>query len=202
MARVLQFCVALLLCLTVGVYAQKGGKPPKMPAPPHSLAVKPSAPPKASGFPKADLPKASQKGGMNNPNNLAQRLFQMPLEERERVLEKLPPRQQERLRENLEKLDRLPPAQKEFITRQFQSLQSLPPEKQRVVIQGFQAFNQLPEDRRTVIRRELSDLRSMSESDRQARLATDEFKKKFSPSEQQILSGLSQNLPPDYPLAR
>jgi hypothetical protein len=81
------------------------------------------------------------------------------------------------------------------VIQQYQEFQSLSPEKQNLVTRQIQAVNRLPEDRGPVVRAELQHLRRMSENDRQARMASEEFKNKFSPAEQQMLFDISTSLP-------
>jgi hypothetical protein len=141
---------------------------------------------------------AAAKGGskLNNPGaSMAERLMQMTPEQRERALEKLPPDQQTQIRQRLERFDSLPALQRERRIQQYQQFSSLPPEKQRLVTKQIQALNRLPDDRRPLVLAEVQKLRRVPESERQGRLASGEFKAKFSPAEQQILSDVSENMP-------
>ena len=189
---------AMLLVAVSGVCADQKTKP----TPPPKGAAKAAAPKnaakneaKAGGIPK--------KGGavMVNPLNPVQRLSQMTPEQRERVLEQLPPERQAQMRKQLEKFDSLPPAAKERLSRLAAPLMALPPERQRLVNQGIISINRLPDDRKPPVRKELLSLLNMTPEDRAARLNSGDFKKAYSPDEQKILSDLSNNLPPDYPIA-
>jgi uncharacterized protein DUF3106 len=193
MRLALQFAGALLLAAASGVSSDQKAKP----APPPKTAAKPAPknPGKAGGAPKKG------GGGLYNPLNPVQRLWQMTPEQRERVLEQLPPERQAQMRQQLEKFDSLPAAQKERLSRLAQPLTALPPAKQRIVYQGIVGINHLPEDRKKPVRQELLSLLEMSKEERAARLASDEFKTKYSRQEQKILSDLSTNLPADYPIA-
>jgi hypothetical protein len=199
MRLALQLAGAVLLAAASGVSADQKAAP----APPPKAAAKVPAAPKNQ--PK-NMPKngaAPKAGGavLNNPLNPVERLRQLTPAQRERVLEQLPPEKQAQLRKGLAKFDNLPPAAKERIARQSQSLNALPVAKQRIINQGFIGINHLPEDRKKPVARELRLLLDMSAEDRAARLASDNFKKNYSPQEQKILSDLATNLPPDYPLA-
>jgi hypothetical protein len=157
-----------------------------------SKVAAPHAPQPAAAAPKT--PKAPQK--LNDPGaSVAQRLMQMTPEQRERALEKLPPERQAQIRQRLDRLDNLPPQQRQRMIQQYQQLASLPPEKQVQVRRQIQAFNQLPSDRKAEVGAELQKLRRMPESDRQARLAGEDFKNRFSPAEQRILADVSENMP-------
>jgi hypothetical protein len=178
--------LVLAAALTFG--AQKAGKAPKTP-PPRTVVERPNAGVRG-GVPKG-LPKAGRPGG----NNLAEQLILMPPEARDRALEKLPPAAQVRLRKRLEEFDSLPPPERERRLRDLRRLAQLTPEVQQQVRLDRQAFNNLPDDRKRRVRQEYRRLSFMSDSDRRARLASEEFKSAFSPSEQQILSNLSENFP-------
>ena len=173
-------------------------KPPK-PAPPPKARPPVAAPTNRNarvpnpggGVPKKNAPRINTPGP-------AQRLLQMTPEQREHALEKLPPRQQEQIRRQLERLDRLPQADKDRIARQIRGLDTLPPPQRRLVLQQLNAFRNLPDDRIQPMRRTLTQLMRMPEDQRNARLDSDAFKKQFSPQEQEILRDLSNNLPLDY----
>src|SRR5579863_2086178 len=193
---------AVLLVAASGVFAAQKEKP----APPPKAAKIPPAPRAnaAKGNPgNANKGGTPKKGGavLYNPLNPVQRLSQMTPEQRERILEQLPPDRHAQMRKQLENFDRLPPAQKERLSRLAQPLVALPPEKQRVVNQGIFGINHLSDDRKPPVARELRSLLNMTPDDRTARLNSSEFKKAYSPEEQKILSDLSNNLPPDYPIA-
>ncbi len=173
------------LALAPCLFAQKPkpAPPPRPPAPP---AGRRNAPPKGLGKGQAKL---------NNPALPVQRLLQMTPEQRERVLERMPPQQQERIRQRLEVLDRLPPAEKERRLQQLEMLSRLPPAEQNALRRHIQAFNSLPEDRRRVLRREIVQLRALPEPERSARLASEEFRSSYSPAEREMLSDLAENYP-------
>jgi len=140
---------------------------------------------------------------INNPLNPVQRFLQMTPEEQERFIEKANPQQQERLRQARDRYNGFSLAQKERLFRQYQLLTALPPAQQALISREIAFFNnRLPEDRRRPVGEELVRLHGMSESDRAARLASDDFRAKFSPEEQRLLGNLSQNLPAEYPFYR
>jgi hypothetical protein len=199
--RTFQIGGLLLLAATSGFPEQKGGSKPPKAAPPRAEAGKPNNPKTNAQFRNGGPANPGARpaaGGPRLPNplgNPVQRLMAMPPEQRERVLEKLPPQQQANLRQRLEEFDKLPPAEKERRLQLLQSFSSLPPEKQQILARQLPAFNALPEDRRKVLRTELVQLWRMPESERPARLNSEGFKSQFSPSEWQMLSDISQNYP-------
>jgi hypothetical protein len=154
---------------------------------------KPAPPPRPAPAGRAGLSKGAAK--LNNPALPVQRLLQMTPEQRERALSLMPPQQQERIRQRLEVLDRLPQAEKERRLQQLEALASLPPREQNTLRRHIQTFNNLPADRRMAMRREIAGLRRMPERDRQARLASDDFKNAYIPAEREMLSDLARNYP-------
>lgn len=184
-----------MLVANSGVSAAQKAKP----APPPKAATKMPAAPR-NAVKNGGTPKKGQ--ALINPMNPVQRLAQMTPEQRERVLEQLPPERAEQMRKQLEKFDRLPPAAKERLAQAAQAINSLPQSKQRLINQSIRGMNSLPPDRKNgPVRKELLSLLEMSPEDRAARLNSADFKKSYSPDEQKILSDLSNNLPPDYPIA-
>ncbi len=131
-----------------------------------------------------------------NPGAIVQQLIRMTPEERERAIEKLPLQRQEQVRENLRRFDSLPKAEQERRLRLVEMFASLPPEKQDLVRRQIQAFNHLPDDRRRLVGPAFQRLRRMTESQRQARLASEAFRNRFTPAEQQMIADLAENLPP------
>ncbi|MBV8732470.1 MAG: DUF3106 domain-containing protein [Acidobacteriia bacterium] len=129
--------------------------------------------------------------------NIAQRLLAMTPEQRERALEKFPPEQQEKIREQLQRLDGYPAQQKQRMIKEYKMMASLPVDIQLAVRRQIQAFNRLPEERKLIVGKEMQRLRQMAEADREARIASDDFKTKFNRTEQQMLADVSQYLPLD-----
>jgi hypothetical protein len=180
--------VGLLLLMAVAATAAQTGnpkppKPAKTPPPPRN-DVRPRAVPKAGGAPR-----------LGNPGNPVERLMAMPPEKREQVLEKLPPQQQANLRQRLDRFDKLPAAERARLNQMWSTFNSLPPEKQAIVTRQMQAFNNLPDARREELKPVLQRLRLMPEDRRNTLLNSDAFKNRFSPSELQMLTDISENYP-------
>jgi hypothetical protein len=161
---------------------QADGQPKPKPA----LAPPPRA---ASGIPKAG------GGRILNPGNPVLRMMAMPPERREQMLERLPPQQQVRLRQALENFDKLPPAERSRQLGILNMYANLPPEKQATLTTQIQLFNHLPDERIAVLRPELLRLHRMPGSARSDRIASEEFKSKFTPEEQKILAEISPYFP-------
>jgi hypothetical protein len=196
MNRALQICSVLLLGALSGFCDEKAK--PKPAPPPRAAQPRPGPQGQAiaRGASKNNAPRMANPG-----NNPALRFLRMTPEQQQRLLERATPQQQEQLRRSLENFQRLPPAERNRVLQMYQSFSTLPPETQRLVTRQIAAFNHLPEDRILPVRRELIRVLRMNPTERLARMNSDDFKTNYSPQEQQIVSDLSQNLPPDYPLA-
>jgi len=195
MARIFSIAGVALLCAGV-VCASDQSKQPKAP-PPKAPAAK-AAPGGARNPANAGGGVAKNGPRIANPGTLIQQLFRMSPEERERALEKAPPQQQERLRQQLERLDKLPEAQKAQMMRLGNELAALPPDTQMLLIKQINSFNaylkSLPPDQRIVAGRELQRLQRMPEDRRMARIMSEDFRSSYSPEVQQMMIDISQNL--------
>src|ERR1017187_6943220 len=184
----------MLLMAAEGMCAQTAGpKSPKAPPPPRNV-VRPGAARSSAGQ-SPEAPKAGGAPKLANPGNPVERLMAMPPEKREQVLEKLPPQQQANLRQRLDRFDKLPAAERARLNQMWSTFNSLPPEKQAIVTRQMQAFNNLPEARREDLRPILQRLRIMPEDKRNALLNSEAFKNRYSASEFQMLTDISQNYP-------
>jgi hypothetical protein len=193
MSRAPQVGAVLWLAMAASLWGQKAPKPTPAP-PPRAAPAHPSAPPKGALKQGNGVPKAGA-GRILNPGNPVLRMMAMPPERREQMLERLPPQQQVRLRQALESFDRLPPAERSRQLGILNMYANLPPEKQTALTKQIQLFNHLPDDRIAVLRPELVRLHRMSESERSDRIASEEFKSKFTPDEQRMLAGISPYFP-------
>jgi hypothetical protein len=193
MRRALSISGVVLLCAGV-VFASDQNKRVKEPPPAKAPAAKALPVPRnrTGGTPKP-------AGGIANPGNLIQQLFRMSPEDRERALEKAPPQQQARIRQQLEKLDKLPAAQKAQMMRFSNELAALPPDTQLLVFRQINNFNTylktLPPDQQLPVKRELQRLRTMPEDRRNARIMSEEFRSAYSPDVQQMMIDIAQYLP-------
>jgi len=196
MSRAPKFGVVLWLAAASSLWGQKAPKPkPAAPAPPpRAASARPNAPPKGALKQGNGIPKAGG-GRILNPGNPVLGMMAMPPERREQLLERLPPQQQVRLRQALENFDKLPPAERNRQLGILNMYANLPPGKQAALTKQIQLFNHLSDDRITVMRPELLKLHRMTESERSARIASEEFKSKFTPAEQQMLAEISPYFP-------
>lgn len=177
-----------LWCLAVGV----GFSDQRAPAKERPPAVRPAPPP----VKKNGMPKGPAGPRITNPGNLAARLYLATPEQRDRVIEKLDPQRQQAIRKQLEYFDSLPKDQQQMMITRIERFSAMPPEKKRAFMQQMQALNQLPPDRRGMVGGALRRLQMMNDQQRAAVLNSPEFKGRFSPQEQQIISDLSEVLLP------
>src|SRR3954468_20601310 len=120
MTRPLQ--LAGLLLITLACYAADQ-KAPKNPPAAKVLPERPA--PKGGGVPKAG---AKMGPRLTNPANPVSHLYRATPEQRDRALEKLPARQQEAMRKNLEWFVSLPKEQQAAVIKRSERFDNLPPE--------------------------------------------------------------------------
>jgi len=194
MKRAFQIGGLLWLWAAVAFAADQRGGAPKAP-PPRAAAP---------ARPKAENGGGAQKGGaqtalrLANPGNLAARLYQATPEQRERVIEKLPPARQEQARRQLQWFDSLSKEQQARVLQSAARLAGLPPERQREIAQSRLLFLQLPQDRRLAIRGVLNRLQNMTPAQRNQVLNGNPFKTRFSPEEQKIIQDFSDIVMPEF----
>ncbi|HWF10160.1 MAG TPA: DUF3106 domain-containing protein, partial [Bryobacteraceae bacterium] len=77
----------------------------------------------------------------------------------------------------------------------LERLNSLPPRRQNQVRRSMRDLNALPGDRKKAVNQELQRMSSLPDADRQAHMNTDDFRNRFSPSEQEMIGNLNELLP-------
>ncbi|MCC6540184.1 MAG: DUF3106 domain-containing protein [Bryobacterales bacterium] len=135
-----------------------------------------------------------KKGPLLLPRRM-EALERMTPEQQERFLNSLPPARRAQAQRQLGNWRELSPEERRRAIGSLQEFRELPPERQRRIRGLFAQFNRAPEERRPALRAELRHLRTMSAEDSRARVGSEEFKNKFSPAEQKLLSDLSDALP-------
>lgn len=131
---------------------------------------KKGAPPAAHPPPNRPNPKANNPNRPQpNPAKEVERFLNMPPEQREKELAKLPPARRARVEQQVERLNKLPPAQR---ARELQRAAE---------------FEELPPQRRVAVRQQIQNLRALPRDERQAWLNSEEMKSRFSPAEQKLL---------------
>jgi hypothetical protein len=134
--------------------------------------------------------------GLTNPSNPVTQLFRASPDQRDRALEKLPAKMQEQFRARLKWFDGLPPDQQHIVLNRTERFAALPAERQQAIKQQFQALNKLPQDRKAAIGQALRRFEVMPDDQRLKVLESEQFKTRFSPEEQKIISDLSDFMVP------
>jgi hypothetical protein len=133
---------------------------------------------------------------LSNPGSPVARLYRANAEERERALEKLPPRMQEQFRQQLARFDAMPKAQQEVLIKRAERFAALSSEEKAAVAQHMAALGKLPEDRRREVGQAIRRMLPLSDEERQRHVESDAFKEQFSADEQKIIVGLAHVMMP------
>jgi len=190
----LQIGGLLVATLAAGVAAdQKNAAKEATPRPANIRPV-----PRPPAAKNGGVPKQPRMGPpLSNPASPAAQLFRASPEERERALEKVPPKIQEAIRKQLEAFDALPKEQQEIRIHQSERWAALSPQRKLELSQQLKALQTLQPDRRREIVVALRRLQVMPEADRQRILNGPDFKGRFSADEQKLIADLSDVfLPP------
>ena len=171
MAALVQLAMVLLLTASTVLLAQRPGPPPG---------------------------RSGQRTG-RPPEVLLERWNRMAPDERKRLLDTLPPERRERFENRMQHFNELSPREKDLLSDRFQAFRRMPREKQERARQLFRQFSELPDDRRSLVRREFESLRPLPEDERRARMNSDEFRGRYSRSEQEFLHELTSVVAPPAP---
>jgi hypothetical protein len=185
-----KFAAVSLLGLAPAWCDDQAKEPPKPVKPP---AVKPIPKgPAAKG-----VPKAAPKGNVIRaiPGPVIQRFLRMTPQEREIAIDKMPVAQQEAIRRNVANFDALPAEERERRLRLFAAVSNLPRDQQDVVNQRIKEFQQLGPERKRAIQIAYFLLSGKTEDERRAIIDSPEFKERFTPTEQQIVTDLVKYYP-------
>jgi Protein of unknown function (DUF3106) len=122
----------------------------------------------------------------------------LPPEQQRRALEsdpgfrRLPPQRQEQLRNQLQRFNHMTPEQQNRTLNRMETWEHLTPE-QKVQARGiYHQWQQLPPDRRQAVKGALQTLRAMPPDARQRAIDSDDYKRRFSPQERNMLDGASR----------
>jgi uncharacterized protein DUF3106 len=122
----------------------------------------------------------------------------LPPAEQERALRndptfrQLAPERQEQLLDRLRNFNSRPPEQRQRILNRMETFEHLPaPERQRVR-NLYGQMRDLPEDRRIAVHQAARQLGGMSPAERQRMMNSPQFRRRFSPQEQDLVRGLAQ----------
>jgi hypothetical protein len=127
------------------------------------------------------------------------RMHKMPMDERRKVLDRLPPGRKQALERTLDRYEKMTPRERERLRDHYEMFQQLPAERQDEMRRLFRRFNNLPEDRRSIIRQEFGEMRSMSAEERQTRMNSSEFRNKYTVQEQRMLDDMARIVPIQTP---
>jgi hypothetical protein len=175
---------------------------------PSALGQKKSPPPRKGGEEKgaaAPRPNAPAHKGADpqkdggrpapNPLNAIDRWNAMNPKQRELMLERMDPDRRKQFLEKLNKFNALPKEEQQRQREGYERLSKLPPDQQQLLRRDMNRFEKLPPARKQAMQQEFQKLRKMSESERAAYLDTPEFKDKFYPAEQDMITNLSKVMP-------
>ena len=146
-----------------------------------------------SGQPKAGQPKA---GNPNRPTEQLQKLLDMKPEDRDKFLQSLPPERRKNIEKRLGDFAKMAPAGRTRVLTEVEMLHSLPLQKQQQVRRSVKQLEELPEERKALISRELHLMAAMPDEQRREHMNSEEFRNRYSVTEQQMMSNLSQITPP------
>jgi Protein of unknown function (DUF3106) len=119
----------------------------------------------------------------------------MTPEQQKQALEKLPPDRRKKVEAQLAHLRSLPPEQQAMLRQTYSRLSELPPDRQQAVRKAFQKFGNQPAARQQSIRDELKQLGELSTAQRNERFNSQDFRKSYSHSEQQMVRDMANLLP-------
>jgi hypothetical protein len=119
----------------------------------------------------------------------------MSPEEQQKALDRLPPEERQKVRQQLQRFKALPPEQQQALRNLYTRLHQLPPERKETVRRAVVRFSEQPPDRRQAIRNEFLNLANLLEPQRQTRMASAEFRATFNRKEQGIIRDMAPLLP-------
>jgi hypothetical protein len=122
-------------------------------------------------------PKPAAKRPQVNPAKELDQFSKMSPEDREKALSKLPPQRRAVVEQRLARYQNMTPERQEAFKRQLEIMQSLPKDRQNAVRDRIKEIRELP-----------------TQAERRKALTGDEFKKNFSPDEQEVVREAFPNI--------
>ena len=122
----------------------------------------------------------------------------LPPAEQERALRndpgfrQLPPEKQEQLVNGLRNFNSRPPEQRQRILERMETFEHLPQPERQQVRNLYGQMRDLPDDRRMAVRQAARQLGGMNPAERERMLNSPQFRRRFSPQEQDLVRGLAQ----------
>jgi hypothetical protein len=173
-------------------------------------SVKPPAAPRvqAQKVPAAKPPagRAAGRAAPPQPDNhpgeqMLDRLLQMSPEQRQKALDRLnlPPQRRQNIEKRINEIQKLPPAMQNLARTRLEMLNSLPQPRQNQVRRSINQYAGALPERKAQMNEALQRIANLPDEDRRAYMNTEEFRNRFSPTEQQIISNLSEITPENRP---
>jgi hypothetical protein len=103
----------------------------------------------------------------------------------------LPPERRQRIENGLAQYRAMNPANRE----RLRNFENLPQEQRDSIRQSFRRMQELPAPRRVMVRRELQQLRGLTPEERETRLQSEGFRRRFDDTEQGIIRDTVANFP-------
>jgi len=122
----------------------------------------------------------------------------LPPAEQERALRndpgfrQLPPQRQEQLIDRLRNFNNRPPEERQRILNRMETFEHLPAPERQQVRNLYGQMQELPEGRRMAVRQAARQLSGLSPAERERMLNSPQFRRRFSPQEQDLVRGLAQ----------
>jgi hypothetical protein len=107
----------------------------------------------------------------------------------------LPPGQRQKFEERLQRFNRLPGEQQRTLRNLYNRLHQLPPNQQEAVRKAINRFSGQAPNRQQAMRDELRSMAASPQPDREARMASPEFRGRFNRREQTIIREMTPLLP-------
>jgi len=147
--------------------------------------------------PRIGMKKGRGPGGPGGapPPEVMERWREMSADERQHMVDRLPPERRDVFRRRMELWENMRPEERKGVRDRFDRFRDLPPEQQSNARRAFRQFNQLPMERRGELRREMNALRGLTEEERTARFNSDEFRERFDSRERGLIQDLTAALP-------
>jgi Protein of unknown function (DUF3106) len=122
-------------------------------------------------------------------------LSRMTPEQRARALSDLPQAKRDQIEERIRNFQKLTPAQQSRQLEQLKKLNSLSPDRQEDIRRSMQERSQLADDRKQAVNQELRRITALPDQDRKRYMKSEDFRSRFSSSEQKMIRNLSEVLP-------
>ncbi len=122
----------------------------------------------------------------------------LPAEQQRKALESdpgfrsLPPQRQQQLRNQLQRFNSMTPEQQSRTLNRMETWEHLTPEQKGQARGLYRQWQQLPPDRRQAVKGALETLRAMPPDARQRAIESEDYKKRFTPEERNMLDGASK----------